>query len=82
MKRLDWASALGITLDRRNVGPANAFELCASSQNESPVWSQRLERPGRMLRGIGLELLQDALNREHRLGGTNLTSRGILNAQH
>ena len=59
MKWLDWASVFGIKLDPRNVGPSNAFELCASWLDGSRVWSQRLERRGQMLRQPGLGLFID-----------------------
>lgn len=53
MKWLDWVSALGIMFAPRNIGPSNTIELCASWLDESPVWPQRLERRGRLLRGFG-----------------------------
>lgn len=59
MKWLDWASALGITLDPRNVGPSNAFELCVAWLDAHPLWSRRLERRGLVLRRLGRELFID-----------------------
>ena len=59
MMWLDWVSALGIMFAPRNIGPSNTVELCASWLDESPVWSQRLERRGRLLRGLGRALFID-----------------------
>ena len=85
MKWLDWVSALGIMFAPRNIGPSNTIELCASWLDESPVWSQRLERRGRLLRGLGRELFID--RSAHRLSGAaqltpNLSADSAIKRAH
>jgi succinoglycan biosynthesis protein ExoV len=56
MKWMDWASALDLTLAPCAMGASNAWELCVSWLDGRPVWSQRLERRGRILRHPGRAL--------------------------
>jgi Polysaccharide pyruvyl transferase len=52
MKWLDWASALGISVEPSKLDASNALELSLSMTNGSKVWSGRLRKRAQLLRKV------------------------------